>query len=78
LSKPIGTKEEEIKKCDAEAKAKEQWWLATMDMLNEATLKIEKLKVLLQDTTRSNKCGALMYVAVAELKERTCASASNL
>ena len=50
-----------------------------MDMLNETTLRIERLKVLLQDTaTRSDDCGILMYVAVAKLKERSSTSASNV
>ena len=81
-SKLIGKEEEELKNRDAMAKAKEkaseQWWLATMDMVNETEFKIERLKVLLQDTTRPDDYGVLMYVPVAELKERTSTSASKV
>lgn len=48
-------------------------WLAAMDMLSEAQLKLERLKLLLQQKqTEEHDCGTLMYVAVAELKEKVC------
>lgn len=52
-------------------KAQDDCWLAAMAMLSEAQIKVEKLKLLLQETIiEAHDCGSLMYVAVAELKEK--------
>eukprot|EP00250_Pteridium_aquilinum_P013069 c21111_g1_i1 orf=190-2352(+) len=70
-----GTHNSEVNKkatsLKAGKRAERECWLAVLDMLSEAQLKLERLRLLLQQTrTETHDSGTLMYVAVAELKER--------
>lgn len=56
----------------AEKKEEIEHWLAAMDKLSEAELKLGRLKSLLwQNQSEPHDCGTVMYVAVANVIERT-------